>query len=178
MNAQENQLAHILNAQYVRCRQTSGLLIVEVVIANVTSQQKSQIWANAPQSIQQVYGGNAMIWKVYIYANHDDRFTANGTLHTIPSSREDGCHTVTLSADDCFANITEFDSELLQMGPPNGHIVYAKESIDEQGHPILPHQARVNYLWLEAVGGEYQIVTNGVRAITQAHPFQLEIFLR
>lgn len=178
MNQLEQGLQALLACQYVRCRQTQGMWLIEIVINGITPQQKAALWARLPQEVVRIAGATALIWKVYLYSSDRERFTAQGTLHTLPSTWENGMLTTTLSALDCYADITEFDGELIQMGAPAGHVIFGRESLDGQGQPILPYQRGAVHTWLEAMGGSYDLAQNGVALTNNQHPFTMTITLQ
>lgn len=106
------------------------------------------------------------VWKKYLYSNLDDRFVENGTLHTVPQTYSpDGIPTTILAAADCYLNITAFDAEAMQIGLKTGLQILGRDSKNDQGQPILPYQPNTDYLWLEALGGNYTIIQNGTRRL-------------
>jgi hypothetical protein len=178
MNQFEQALMNFLNCQYVRCRETQGMWLIEIVISNLTPAGRNTILASLPRTLQALQQPNLHIWKAFAYADDSSRYTAKGTLHSIPSTYENGIYSTTLSASDCYLDITEFDGELLQMRPPAGHIIYAQESVNSLGQPILPYQVGATHIWLEAMGGEYTLGTNAVHVTNSNHPYRMTVNLQ
>lgn len=173
-------LAQALVNWSIRCKLVQGMWIVEAVApANAPQVNKPQLF----QQIRNIIAQNQTtaphpIWKLFVYQQDSDRFTVNGTLHTVPSSySHDGIYTTTLSGLDCYVDISEFDGEALQLGYQAGDVVQAKEAVNSNNVPVLPYQNGANHIWLESLGGEYGIAQNGVVAIGQQHPLRIDITL-
>ena len=54
-----------------------------------------------------------MIYKLFIYAKHEDSFRVEATLHTRQSDYEGGMHTTYTEVGDAYVKLREIDSEYL-----------------------------------------------------------------
>lgn len=143
----------------VRAKNSDGGWVVEVVHVDCTNLGTAQFRQRIQVILSRVTNPSPplIIWKLFTYSNEESRYLEHGTLHEIPSSFENGMHTVTQGGQDSYLDIPEFDSEIISMSNYRGHCIPALESVGSTGQVILPVQ-QVDYSWLEAIGGEYNVL--------------------
>ena len=170
-------LVAALGTQSVRCCVVSDMWVIEVVLPGLLQPLRAQLLQQIQQVMAQALQGQHVIWKVFLYATGQQRFNVDGTLHTLEAVNVGGIYTVTLSANDCYVWLTEYDGEVLQLGDRPGLAVMGIQSTGENGLPILPFQPHGQYTWLEALGGSYDLAENGVVPVPNSNPLELQIQL-
>lgn len=153
-----NEIQGAFQGALARAVETDAGWLIEVIHQQCGTLGSSAFRRRIEQALKKVPNPNppTMVWKLFVYPDEENRYLSQGTLHTLPSSQTSGMHTVTLSENDVYLDIPEFDSELLSFSNYRGHLIPALVTIDANKNAIFPYQA-VQYRWLEALGGEYTI---------------------
>lgn len=156
-----NAIQAVFNGALVRARETDGGWLIEVIHQQCRALGTSAFRRQIEGILASISNSNPplVIWKLFVYPDESSRYLSQGTLHCIPSDINDqGIKTTTLAGMDAYLDIPEFDAELISFSNYRGHVIPALESLSATGNPILPVQALpVQYLWLEAMGGEYSV---------------------
>lgn len=156
-----NYLQQNIAGSFVRAYHGEAGWIIEVVHANLSdTKHRSTILQTIENLLNKIPQGihNDIIWKLFLYGSKDERFKLNGTLHVTPEEYSSyGVSTTTLSANDTYVNLTEYDCEIISFNESRGLLIQAMVALNNQGQPILPYQNIQRYLWLEAMGGHYEI---------------------
>lgn len=172
-------IQHIQNGlpgSQVRAFHSNGGWIIEIIHPQMNA-QRTRILAQVEHLLNNLPAGvqRDIVWKLFSYSNTDESFREQGTLHTIPEEDDHGISLVTLSADDTYVDLTEFDCEILSFSSYHGRTMIARVSRNSNGQILLPYQNAVPYSWLEALGGNYGI--QGVASVP-ARAGYLNITLR
>lgn len=151
-------LQRFQNAQ-ARAKETGGGWLIEVIHPDVGTLGAQQFRRNIEQILANMPNPEPppIIWKLYVYETEMQRYLQQGTLHTLPQTFDnEGISTTTLSGNDAYLDIPEFDAEFISFNNYHGHAIPAVESLGANGAKILEYKP-VHYEWLEAVGGHYGI---------------------
>ena len=150
-------LTNGIQGSAVRAFRSEGGWIIEIIHPRMTAQraqivtQLEKLLNNLPAHVEW-----DIVWKLFLYSTAEERFKGQGTLHTEPEEHDQrGASVVTLAASDTYINLTEFDCEILSFCAYHGIVLQAQISVDASGTPILPYVAGGQYVWLEAMGGNY-----------------------
>jgi len=153
----------VLGTKDIRCNNASGMWIIEIIAPHLTSENRQEIIDTIYETVKTNFPQQGVIWKLFLYKTEEGRFIINGTLHTVPKKYDhNGVGTIILSASDAYIAITAFDGEVIQMAQASGLQIIARESLNDNQSPILPYKEDVNYLWLEALGGCFGLVKDGL----------------
>lgn len=174
-NAIQQQFANV----QVRAKETGGGWLLEVIHPDVAQLSAPTFRRRIEQILAAIPNPNPpfLVWKLFVYAAEGQRYLQQGTLHTLPESVDnEGITTTTLSGNDAYMDIPEFDAEFISFNEYNGHVIPAVESIDGAGNRILEYKP-VQYDWLEAMGGHYPVagVTPQVQVAGARQVFNVEL---
>jgi hypothetical protein len=106
----EERLLRALQAQFgprCRCRIVQGGWVIEVVSSQVTNQNRKVMLQQALHAVDRTFTqGGKTVWKVFLYRHSGDRFSVNGTLHTLPASWQGVSLLVLVTVTYLFRNLT------------------------------------------------------------------------
>lgn len=136
----------------VRCEFVAGWSIFEIIDKQMVPTEKVQILERISNILAEISDLDP-IWKILVYSKPEDRFKHDATLHVIPENiSRNGTTTVTLAARDCFAKITEFDAEVIQLAQHGDYKIPAREFRNGNGQVVMPFDSNAKYVQLETLG--------------------------
>ncbi len=99
------------------------------------------------------------VWLLCTAQSEAERFTEHATLRTIPTRMVNGVMTSTLTIDDCYLDIPQFDAEVLQYSqtPEWDRRIEGVESASDSGTALLPFKSSSRYVTIEVGGTSYEL---------------------